>query len=76
MSYGIFVNYSHGYDLSDPILFTRAFKYNEMSNSLMNLFKHNSTCLFDRLSIKYLNTVHRVFMAAMAYILNYVHTAA
>jgi len=36
--------------LSDTISFSRACRYNEMSDILMNLFKHISTPLFGRLS--------------------------
>jgi len=48
---------------------------------LMNLFKHNSTCLFDGLSTRYPHTVDKEFLLMhgrhyLRYILNYMRIAA
>jgi len=53
------VNSSYFYELRLGTAFTRAYKYNEMSHNLINLFKHNSTRHFDRLSTTYPHTVDK-----------------
>ena len=53
------------------IPFTRAYTYNEMSNILVNLFKHNFARLFGRLSTKYLRALDKELLLMHSRHINY-----